>query len=112
MRTGCGLLLLVGGVLACGGLSVRAATPGRSGEKLVWSDEFDGTAAQSAPNAQNWTYDTGGGGWGNAELETYCAYGLNQPPCHAAQPNAYVGRTVLSTSWRAARVMGCTRRRG
>ncbi len=37
---------------------------------LVWSDEFDG-AAGSAPNSARWGYDTGGGGWGNRELETY-----------------------------------------
>jgi beta-glucanase (GH16 family) len=37
---------------------------------LVWSDEFDGTAG-SAPNSSKWGYDTGGGGWGNKELETY-----------------------------------------
>jgi beta-glucanase (GH16 family) len=34
---------------------------------LVWSDEFDSTNI----NMSNWTYDTGGGGWGNSELENY-----------------------------------------
>lgn len=38
--------------------------------RLVWSDEFDGTA-NSTPNPAKWTYDIGGGGWGNQELETY-----------------------------------------
>jgi beta-glucanase (GH16 family) len=37
---------------------------------LVWSDEFDGTNG-SSPDATKWTYDIGGGGWGNNELETY-----------------------------------------
>lgn len=37
---------------------------------LVWSDEFDG-ANGSSPDASKWTYDIGGGGWGNNELETY-----------------------------------------
>lgn len=41
-----------------------------SGWKLVWSDEFNG-AAGSPPNPANWNYDLGGGGWGNAEAETY-----------------------------------------
>lgn len=36
---------------------------------LVWSDEFDGTAVNTA----NWGYDTGGGGWGNNEKEYYQA---------------------------------------
>ncbi|MBU3010686.1 glycoside hydrolase family 16 protein [Polaribacter vadi] len=35
---------------------------------LVWEDDFntDGT-----PDAANWTYDLGAGGWGNNELQTY-----------------------------------------
>ncbi|GGZ78114.1 family 16 glycosylhydrolase [Algibacter mikhailovii] len=37
-------------------------------EDLVWSDEFD---TDGAPNAANWTYDLGAGGWGNQELQTY-----------------------------------------
>ncbi|MFB9056811.1 family 16 glycosylhydrolase [Mariniflexile ostreae] len=35
---------------------------------LVWSDEFD---SNGAPNAANWTYDLGAGGWGNQEVQTY-----------------------------------------
>ncbi len=37
---------------------------------LVWSDEFNGPAG-TAPDASKWTYDLGGSGWGNHELETY-----------------------------------------
>jgi beta-glucanase (GH16 family) len=36
----------------------------------VWSDEFNG-ASGSAPDPSKWTYDLGGGGWGNNELENY-----------------------------------------
>jgi len=36
---------------------------------LVWSDEFNNATI----NTKNWIYDTGGGGWGNAELEDYSA---------------------------------------
>lgn len=39
-------------------------------DKLVWSDEFNGPAG-AAPDPAKWTYDLGGGGWGNDELETY-----------------------------------------
>jgi beta-glucanase (GH16 family) len=35
---------------------------------LVWSDEFDGPAGQS-PDSARWGFDTGGNGWGNAQLE-------------------------------------------
>jgi beta-glucanase (GH16 family) len=38
-----------------------------SGKTLVWSDEFSGKTLNQA----NWTYETGGGGWGNNELEYY-----------------------------------------
>ncbi len=38
-----------------------------AGWTLVWADEFGGNTV----NAQNWTYDLGGGGWGNNELENY-----------------------------------------
>src|SRR3954463_2812195 len=39
-------------------------------QAAAWADEFDG-AADSAPDPAKWTYDLGGGGWGNQELETY-----------------------------------------
>jgi len=37
------------------------------GWQLAWQDEFDGEAIDRA----NWTYDLGGGGWGNGEMEYY-----------------------------------------
>ena len=37
---------------------------------LTWSEEFS-SADGSAPEASKWTYDLGGGGWGNQELEAY-----------------------------------------
>jgi len=36
--------------------------------ELKWSDEFDGGGAV---NSTNWTAETGGGGWGNNELQYY-----------------------------------------
>ena len=36
---------------------------------LVWSDEFNGSTVDPA----NWVFETGGGGWGNNELEYYQA---------------------------------------
>ncbi|AEE47228.1 glycoside hydrolase family 16 protein [Cellulomonas fimi] len=37
---------------------------------IVWAQEFDG-ASGSAPDSSVWSYDTGAGGWGNAELQSY-----------------------------------------
>ena len=36
--------------------------------ELVWADEFD---TDGKPDPKHWTYDTGGGGWGNNELQYY-----------------------------------------
>jgi len=38
------------------------------GWKLVWADEFD---QPGAPDPQRWSYDVGGHGWGNKELQFY-----------------------------------------
>lgn len=35
--------------------------------QLVWHDEFN----EKTINRKNWTFDTGGNGWGNTELENY-----------------------------------------
>lgn len=59
---------------------------------LVWSDEFENsTGAITAPNPAVWTYDTGNSGFGNHELENYCAWGASASPCSNAAPNAFVG---------------------
>src|SRR5947207_15541273 len=36
--------------------------------KLVWSDEFNGPPG-APPDKNKWMADTGGGGWGNEQLE-------------------------------------------
>jgi beta-glucanase (GH16 family) len=54
-----------------------------------WCDEFSG-AANSPISSANWTYDTGGGGWRNNELEIYCAPRSNTSPCSSISPNTYI----------------------
>jgi hypothetical protein len=54
---------------------------------LQWSDEFN-AAAGTSPSSANWTYDLGNSGFGNPEIENYCAPGSNTAPCQASQPNA------------------------
>ena len=46
--------------------SLSAAAP--DGYVLEWADEFDYTGA---PNPEFWTHETGGGGWGNDEVQIY-----------------------------------------
>ena len=56
----------------------------------VWSDEFNSHEPGAAPDPSKWTYDVGGSGWGNHELEVYCAPGSSTPaPCDAKNPNAF-----------------------
>jgi beta-glucanase (GH16 family) len=70
----------------------RAFAPNIPSGTLVWSDEFsNATGANAQPNPSMWTYDTGAGGFGNHELEDYCAWNSSVTPCSAANPNAYVG---------------------
>jgi len=46
---------------------VSTGTAAYGDMNIVWNDEFDGAAI----NNNIWTYDLGGGGWGNNELEFY-----------------------------------------
>jgi len=46
------------------------AQPGGTGRNLVWSDEFN---YKGLPDSAKWSYDTGGHGWGNHELQFYTA---------------------------------------
>jgi beta-glucanase (GH16 family) len=82
----CVLAMCVG----CGSSSSATPPDPAPAEKPVWSDDFTATA-QSAPNPTNWTFDTGNDGFGNQELENYCAYGSKAAPCDPAQPNSFVG---------------------
>jgi beta-glucanase (GH16 family) len=50
--------------------------PPTDGSRLVWGDNFKGTAGVP-PNPAHWRFDTGGGGWGNDELEYYTSRGAN-----------------------------------
>ena len=61
------------GTIVCDGIyfpvndSGYTAPTNYSGLSLVWSDEFNGPGL----NTNSWNYETGGGGWGNNELENY-----------------------------------------
>lgn len=57
-----------GANLATVGKTTKAPAP-TAFSTLVWSDEFNGTSV----NTSNWTFETGGGGWGNNEKEYYQA---------------------------------------
>lgn len=83
-----------------------AAQP--AGFNLAWSDEFNGSVG-SQPNSSTWSFDTGAGGWGNSELETYVT---SQANCHiVADSGATDGlalqieaQTDTSGNWYSARI--------
>lgn len=49
---------------------VEPELPTPAGYKLVWQDEFN-VPGESLPDTKKWWYETGGGGWGNNELQEY-----------------------------------------
>lgn len=56
------------GCLLAVGRAEDSAPAAAADWKLVWSDEFD---RDGLPDPQRWSYDVGGHGWGNAELQFY-----------------------------------------
>ena len=62
----------VGLWIICGVASAQPHVPATNAPKwkLSWSDEFNGTGG-SAPDPAKWSFETGGSGHGNNELETY-----------------------------------------
>lgn len=50
------------------GTPPSAAWPDDPNWVQVWGDEFD---AEGLPDSSKWTYETGGHGWGNEELQYY-----------------------------------------
>src|SRR5260370_6792702 len=65
------MILVVGGCfVASAGAQSSAPQAPAAAWKLVWSDEFNGPNG-SPVDTSKWVFDTGGGGWGNDELEYY-----------------------------------------
>jgi len=72
-------------------VTAQSFTPNIPSGTLVWSDEFTSSSSTPAePNPATWTYDTGNNGFGNDELENYCAWGSNTSPCSTTNPSEYV----------------------
>lgn len=56
--------------VVCSSVCLAAGTARPAGWRLVWHDEFEGRSG-SAIDAAKWSFDIGGGGWGNDELQSY-----------------------------------------
>ena len=102
--------IAVGGapVLMSSTVTSQTFSPNIPSGTLVWSDEFTNTSgAPAQPDPTVWTYDTGNSGFGNSELENYCAWGSSTSPCSTASPSEYVGdRMAICISWHSSRRLG------
>jgi beta-glucanase (GH16 family) len=118
--------LLAGSVCASGQspspwVTDCSGVPNSTLRNVTWTptlcQEFSG--AQGAPDTSAWSFDLGGGGWGNNEQETYCGppgYAGNPAGCpatfDAATANAYqdgIGHLVIQViqsagTWYSARL--------
>lgn len=50
---------------------LSSCTYSASAQREAWSDQFDETSTRTIPNDSMWTYEIGGDGWGNNELQYY-----------------------------------------
>ncbi|MBN2806377.1 MAG: family 16 glycosylhydrolase [Prolixibacteraceae bacterium] len=65
----------------------------------VWTDEFDYTGA---PASDKWGFDTGGGGWGNQELQTYTSKRDNS---WVADGKLFIKAIKSNNEWTSARLV-------
>ena len=75
---------------------------------LVWSDEFS-AANGSLPDSSKWIMETGGGGWGNHELESYTnrapnAHVQNGNLVITAKKEIYKGTDGITRQYTSARL--------
>jgi beta-glucanase (GH16 family) len=79
-----------------------------SGFTLIWSAEFS-SANGSAIDSTKWTYDLGGGGWGNQELQSYTSRPQNVQIQKGnlvitALPENYTGTDGIARNYTSARL--------
>ncbi len=114
----CVIVSLITTTGSCGGGAMNSSSSSSSSANggynsggtwtLVWSDEFSG-ADGSAPASSNWVMETGGGGWGNHELETYTARPQNAQIIGGnlvitAQKETYTGSDGITRAYTSARL--------
>jgi beta-glucanase (GH16 family) len=88
--------------------STTKAPPPKSGWTLVWSEEFNQPDG-SPPDPAKWTALSGGGGWGNQEIEYYTSRPENVHVEHGnlviiARMEAYTGPDGVQRPYTSARL--------
>jgi beta-glucanase (GH16 family) len=100
------LIILSSAAAFVGDLSPASAP--QTNYVLVWSDEF-GAANGSLPDPSKWIMETGGGGWGNHELESYTnrvqnAHVQNGNLVITAHKETYKGADGITRQYTSARL--------
>lgn len=70
------LVVFISVLAPCLLLCSTASAKDPEGWRLTWSDEFDGPKGSPADSSK-WSFNIGGNGWGNNELETYTSRRAN-----------------------------------
>jgi beta-glucanase (GH16 family) len=105
------LLILFAGYTEHPKRSLHAASrpQDKSAWKLIWYDEFNGPNG-ARPDASKWSYDTGGWGWGNNELEYYTDRAQNSfiekgNLAIRAALETYTGKDKVTRNYTSARLL-------
>jgi beta-glucanase (GH16 family) len=80
-----------------------------AGWSLTWSDEFNGPIGSTVDSAK-WSFDIGGGGWGNDELESYTNRTANAKLQHGALviralKETFTGPDNITRNYTSARLL-------
>ena len=90
-------------------LSLLLCVTMASAQTLIWSDEFNQPDG-SLPDSAKWSFQVGGGGWGNNELEYYTnrlknAHISNNDLVITALKENYTGPDGITRNYTSARLM-------
>lgn len=102
-RISAAVAMVVALVAVIGDAGGSAAVGAHSGWRLVWSDEFSGPRG-AAPDPAMWTVQTGGGGWGNQELQTYTTSAVALDGTGALGITARIGGTSRAPVYTSGRI--------
>lgn len=96
-------------LISCSPLCATAPASDPNDWSLTWSDEFDGPNG-SPVDTSKWSFDTGGGGWGNNELQSYTKRSANAQVEDGALviravKEIYTGSDKITRSYTSARLL-------
>jgi beta-glucanase (GH16 family) len=100
---------MLGTLIALVALSIHGSSQADASKwKLTWSDEFN-AADGTAPDPVKWSFDLGGEGWGNKELESYTSRPTNVQQkggnlVITALKDDYTGKDGVARPYTSARI--------